>query len=90
LFHVGSSFLAESAFLKKPLFSYTTLTSSKDANDLYCLEGIEMRNKAKGFPNQVNHKFEGEPGSTDAYASKRPNGETNTRPQERMRASGKR
>ena len=44
-----------------------------------------MRNKAKGFPNQVNHKFEGEPGATDAYASKRPNGETNTRPQERMR-----
>lgn len=40
-----------------------------------------MRNKAKGFPNQVNHKFEGEPGATDAYASKRPNGETNTRPQ---------
>ncbi len=27
-----------------------------------------MRNKAKGFPNQVNHKFEGEPGATDAYA----------------------
>ncbi|MBY0187073.1 small, acid-soluble spore protein K [Bacillus altitudinis] len=49
-----------------------------------------MRNKAKGFPNQVNRKFEGEPGATDAYASKRPNGETNTRPQERMRASGKR
>lgn len=49
-----------------------------------------MRNKAKGFPNQVNHKSEGEPEAADAYASKRPNGEMNTRPQERMRASGKR
>ncbi|MGE6631784.1 small, acid-soluble spore protein K [Bacillus sp. NPDC077027] len=49
-----------------------------------------MRNKANRFPNQVNHQFEGDSDEKDAFASKRPNGETNTRPQERMRASSKR
>ncbi|MFZ3590964.1 small, acid-soluble spore protein K [Bacillus sp. DJP31] len=47
-----------------------------------------MRNKAKGFPNQNNQKFEGEPRAKAEYASKRPDGTINTNPQERMRASG--
>ncbi|ASB87628.1 small, acid-soluble spore protein K [Bacillus sonorensis] len=49
-----------------------------------------MRNKARGFPNMNNNKFEGEPRAKDDFASKRPDGSTNTHPQERMRASGKR
>ncbi|MCR9040200.1 small, acid-soluble spore protein K [Bacillus sp. L381] len=49
-----------------------------------------VRNKAKGFPNQNNNKFEGEPRAKDDYASKRPDGSINSHPQERMRASGRR
>lgn len=49
-----------------------------------------MRNKVSGFPNQNNNKFEGEPQAKAEYASKRADGSTNTRPQERMHASGKR
>ncbi|MGP3779949.1 small, acid-soluble spore protein K [Bacillus sp. 4A_MP3] len=48
------------------------------------------RNKAKGFPNQNNNKFEGEPRAKDDYASKRADGSINSHPQERMRASGRR
>ncbi|MFD1739689.1 small, acid-soluble spore protein K [Bacillus salitolerans] len=47
-----------------------------------------MRNKERGFPNQNNQKFEGEPRAKAEYASKRANGTINTHPQERMRASG--
>ncbi|WP_125010525.1 small, acid-soluble spore protein K [Parageobacillus thermoglucosidasius] len=49
-----------------------------------------MRNKEHNFPNQNNNKFEGEPRAKAEYASKRANGTTNTHPQERMHASGKR
>ncbi|AKO91140.1 MULTISPECIES: small, acid-soluble spore protein K [Priestia] len=49
-----------------------------------------MRNKAKGFPNQNNNKFEGEPRAKAEYASKRADGTTNTHPAERMRASNER
>ncbi|KUP09696.1 spore protein K [Bacillus coahuilensis m2-6] len=49
-----------------------------------------MRNKATGFPNQNNNKFEGEPRAKAEYASKRANGTINTHPQERMHASGNR
>ncbi|MCP3739656.1 small, acid-soluble spore protein K [Rossellomorea sp. BNER] len=49
-----------------------------------------MRNKVKGFPNQNNNKFEGEPRAKAEYASKRANGTTNTHPQERMQASNQR
>lgn len=49
-----------------------------------------MRNKERGFPNQNNNKFEGEPRAKAEYASKRANGTINTHPQERMHASGKR
>ncbi|MGD2433167.1 small, acid-soluble spore protein K [Bacillus velezensis] len=48
-----------------------------------------VRNKAKGFPNQNNNKFEGEPRAKDDYASKRADGSINSHPQERMRASGR-
>lgn len=47
-----------------------------------------MRNKKKGFPNQNNQKFEGEPRAKAEYASTRADGTINTHPQERMRASG--
>lgn len=46
-----------------------------------------MRNKQRGFPNQNNNKFEGEPRPRAEFASKRANGTINTHPQERMRAS---
>lgn len=46
-----------------------------------------MRNKERGFPNQNNNKFEGEPRAKAEYASKRADGSINTHPQERMRAS---
>ncbi|MDQ0215980.1 small acid-soluble spore protein K (minor) [Oikeobacillus pervagus] len=49
-----------------------------------------VRNKAKGFPNQNNNKFEGEPRAKAEYASRRANGTINTHPQERMRASNQR
>jgi small acid-soluble spore protein K (minor) len=49
-----------------------------------------MRNKVTGFTNQSGNKFEGEPRAKAEYASKRADGTTNTHPQERMRASGKR
>lgn len=49
-----------------------------------------MRNKAKGFPNQNNNKFEGEPRAKAEYASKRADGTINTHPAERMRASSER
>ncbi|RST72314.1 small, acid-soluble spore protein K [Siminovitchia acidinfaciens] len=49
-----------------------------------------MRNKAKDFPYGNTHRFEGEPRAKPEYGSKRPNGTTNTNPQERMRASGAR
>lgn len=48
-----------------------------------------MRNKAKDFPSLNTSNFEGAPRPLDNYASKRPDGSTNTRPQERMRDSGK-
>ncbi|WP_082394230.1 small acid-soluble spore protein K [Bacillus sp. JCM 19034] len=45
-----------------------------------------MRNKEKGFPNPM--KFKGSsPKDYNTYDSLRPNGEMNTRPQERMRNS---
>jgi small acid-soluble spore protein K (minor) len=47
-----------------------------------------VRNKARGFPNQNNNKFEGEPRAKAEYASLRADGSINTHPQERMRASG--
>jgi len=49
-----------------------------------------LRNKASGFPNMGNNKFEGEPRAKDEFASKRANGTINSHPQERMRASGQR
>lgn len=49
-----------------------------------------MRNKAKGFPNQSSNRFEGSPRAKAEYASKRADGTTNTRPQERMYASSHR
>ncbi|MFC0273824.1 small, acid-soluble spore protein K [Metabacillus herbersteinensis] len=49
-----------------------------------------MRNKAKGFPNMNNNKFEGEPRAKDDFASTRADGSINSHPQERMRASGQR
>lgn len=49
-----------------------------------------MRNKERGFPNQTNNKFEGEPRAKAEYASKRADGTINTHPQERMRASNNR
>ncbi len=52
--------------------------------------GILMRNKEKGFPYHGDNKLEGEPRAKAEYASKRPDGTTNTHPQERMRASGQR
>ncbi|MFP7287771.1 small, acid-soluble spore protein K [Shouchella clausii] len=45
-----------------------------------------MRNKAKGFPNPIS--FNGnKANNADEYASKRPDGTTRDRPQERMRSS---
>jgi small acid-soluble spore protein K (minor) len=44
-----------------------------------------MRNKKKGFPNQI--KLEGEPRAKAEYASTRADGTINTHPQERMHAS---
>ncbi|TYR79232.1 small, acid-soluble spore protein K [Priestia megaterium] len=49
-----------------------------------------MRNKSQNFPNQSNHKLEGEPRAKAEFASKRANGTINTHPQERMRASNQR
>ncbi|KWW18214.1 MULTISPECIES: small, acid-soluble spore protein K [Bacillaceae] len=49
-----------------------------------------MRNKQKGFPNQNNNKFQGEPRAQARYASKRADGSINTHPQERMKASNQR
>ena len=49
-----------------------------------------LRNKAKGFPYEHDNKFNGEPRAKPEYASKRADGSTNTHPQERMQASGKR
>jgi small acid-soluble spore protein K (minor) len=49
-----------------------------------------LRNKAKGFPYEHDNKFNGEPRAKPEYASKRADGTTNTRPQERMHASGER
>lgn len=48
--------------------------------------GTLVRNKAKDFPNPI--KFKGSsPKDYNTYESLRPNGEINTRPQERMRNS---
>ncbi|TLS35711.1 small, acid-soluble spore protein K [Pseudalkalibacillus caeni] len=41
-----------------------------------------VRNKDSGFPNQIS--FSGEPRAKEEFASKRPDGTTNTHPQERM------
>ncbi|WP_110926485.1 small, acid-soluble spore protein K [Bacillus massiliglaciei] len=49
-----------------------------------------MRNKAKGFPNQANNKFQGEPRAKAEFASKRADGSINSHPQERMKASNQR
>ncbi|MEC2076723.1 small, acid-soluble spore protein K [Metabacillus fastidiosus] len=49
-----------------------------------------MRNKEKGFPNMSNNKLEGEPRAKARFASTRADGTINTKPQERMRESGKR
>lgn len=49
-----------------------------------------LRNKERNFPNLNEPKLEGEPRAKAEYASKRADGTINTRPQERMRASGKR
>ncbi len=49
-----------------------------------------VRNKERGFPNQNNNKFEGEPRAKAEYNSRRADGTINTHPQERMRASGRR
>lgn len=49
-----------------------------------------MRNKEKGFPYANDNKLEGEPRAKAEFASKRANGTINTKPQERMRASGER
>jgi len=49
-----------------------------------------MRNKSKGFPNQENNKFDGEPRAKAEYASRRADGTINTHPQERMKASSQR
>lgn len=49
-----------------------------------------MRNKAKDFPYGNNNRFEGEPRAKARYASTRADGSINTRPQERMHASGQR
>ena len=49
-----------------------------------------MRNKERNFPNLNEPKLEGEPRAKAEYASKRADGTINTRPQERMRASGER
>jgi len=38
-----------------------------------------LRNKASGFPNMGNNKFEGEPRAKDEFASKRANGQPTTK-----------
>jgi small acid-soluble spore protein K (minor) len=61
-------------------------------HDTFALGGIlyMVRNKERGFPNQNNNKFEGEPKAKAEYNSLRADGTINTHPQERMRASGRR
>ncbi len=54
------------------------------------MEGKKLRNKEKGFPNQNNDKFQGEPRAKPEFSSKRADGSINTHPQERMRASNQR
>ncbi|KYC62846.1 small, acid-soluble spore protein K [Heyndrickxia coagulans] len=49
-----------------------------------------MRNKEKGFPYHHDNVYEGKPRAKAEYASKRADGTTNTHPQERMHASGRR
>jgi len=52
--------------------------------------GVSMRNKAKDFPYGNANKLEGEPRAKSEYAPIRADGSINTRPQERMAASGSR
>lgn len=54
------------------------------------MEEKTLRNKERGFPNQENNKFQGEPRAKAEFASKRANGSINTHPQERMKASNER
>ena len=54
------------------------------------MEGKKLRNKQKGFPNQNNNKFQGEPRAKAEFSSKRADGSINTHPQERMKASNER
>ncbi|KIL46759.1 small, acid-soluble spore protein K [Jeotgalibacillus soli] len=49
-----------------------------------------MRNKAKNFPKNSINGEAGEGRAKAEFASKRANGTTNTRPQERMEASNHR
>lgn len=49
-----------------------------------------VRNKAKDFPYGNENKFNGEPRAKPEYSPMRADGTINTRPQERMRASGAR
>ncbi|MFS0645974.1 small, acid-soluble spore protein K [Siminovitchia sp. 179-K 8D1 HS] len=49
-----------------------------------------MRNKAKHFPYENKNQPDLDPRAKAAFASKRADGTTNTKPQERMRASGAR
>ncbi len=52
---------------------------------------IQMRNKETGFPYQHDNKFRAETARAKSkYASKRPDGTTNTHPEERMYASSHR
>ena len=54
------------------------------------MEEKTLRNKERGFPNQENNKFQGEPRAKPEFSSKRANGSINTHPQERMKASNER
>ncbi len=56
----------------------------------FAKEGVIMRNKEKGFPYHHDNVYEGKPRAKAEYASKRADGTTNTHPQERMHASGRR
>ena len=62
-------------------------------NALLILSNMEektLRNKKRGFPNQNNDKFQGEPRAKPEFSSKRADGSINTHPQERMKASNER
>ena len=54
------------------------------------MEGKNCEINKRGFPNQNNNKFQGEPRAKAEFSSKRADGSINTHPQERMKASNER